>query len=97
MLIKIADFARERGIERDTISKWIRRHPEVACQIIKFGRDNAIDTESSGYQILLEQYPLPAPVPEQPRIEDLQEEIIQLQQEVIRLKSRGLIARICNR
>lgn len=95
MLVKIKDFAQERKVDRDTIGKWIRRHPEVACQIIKYGRDNAIDTGSSGYQMLEEQYPIPEQG--QPRIEDLQKEIIELQQEVIRLKSRGLIDRIRNR
>ena len=60
--VSITDFAEARGLDRNTINTWIRRHPEVENECEIQGRDRCIHTNSPAYKILEEQYPLPKPV-----------------------------------
>lgn len=55
------DFAKQRGISRDTITQYIRRHPEL------FGGHTEVDGKSlvldqEAEKILNEKYPLHSPV-----------------------------------
>lgn len=57
----MADFARQRGVERDTISQYIRRHPELFDEHIKVeGKNLFLDDVAE--RLLDEKYPLPRPI-----------------------------------
>ena len=60
--ISIRDFAKSRQQDNDTVTTWIRRHPEVdaCCQVQ--GKDKYVDMDSEGFNLLEKQYPLPSPV-----------------------------------
>lgn len=62
MLISIAKFAEERGLDKDTVNAYIRNHEEIACELKKDGKNNAIETDSPAYKMLEEKYPLKAQV-----------------------------------
>lgn len=57
MFIKISDFARERGVKRDTINAYIRKHPEIESETTTKGKDKFIDNESAAYKELNQKYP----------------------------------------
>lgn len=98
MMIKIADFANNRGINPGTVHKWISRTAEVRQDVGKHGRDKVIDTASKGYALLDAKYPKAVTVPTDLQdIEVLQSQIRELEAEVDRLKHRGLMDRIRNR
>lgn len=87
MIVIITEFAREREVEPDTVTTFIRRHPEIQKDIIQKGKKSAIDTESEGYEALEKQYPLPKPIQV---IEDTEsrKELIQTQKLVIQLQNK---------
>lgn len=57
MNISIAEFAAERNQDRDTVTAWIRKHPDVDAATFKKGRDKFINTECEEYKQLDKQYP----------------------------------------
>ncbi len=87
MVTTITDFARERNVEPDTVTTYIRRHPEIQKFIITKGKKSAIDTLSDGYQMLEEQYPYPKPIQV---VEDTesQKKLIKAQELIIQLQER---------
>lgn len=87
MFITISDFARERGLDRDTVNAWIRNHEEVNKACGKSGKEKTIDVNSKAYQLLEKQYPLPAPIH---IIEDTEsrQKLIKLQEAYIQLQAK---------
>ena len=60
--LSIRDFAASRQQDNDTVTTWIRRHPEVdACCKVQ-GKDKYINVDSEGFKLLEKQYPLPRPI-----------------------------------
>lgn len=58
MRITISDFALERDVDRDTVTAYIRNHPEIKKDVSRQGKNAVIDTDSEGYSILDKQYAL---------------------------------------
>lgn len=58
--MNISDFARERNIEPQAVTRYINRHPEIKKHTSKVGR--SVDLHPEALQILEEVYPLPKPV-----------------------------------
>lgn len=59
MLVSIRDFADNRNVKSDTVSAYIRKHPEIAKDVMQQGKFSFIDTESDGYELLEKKYKLP--------------------------------------
>lgn len=87
MLITIAEFAQQRGLETDTVATYVRRHESIQADSFKKGRLLALDTESDGYKELAKQYPLPQPVQV---IEDTEsrQKLIKAQEAIIQLQGK---------
>ena len=87
MLVSITDFATERGVDRDTVNAYLRKHPEIKEETRREGKNVVIDTDSKAYEALNKQYPLPAPVEV---IEDTEsrQQLIQAQQLIIQLQQQ---------
>lgn len=83
----ITEFANERNQDRDTVGRWIRRHPEVDKCFFKDGKEKYIDTESEGYALLDKQYPYPKPIQ---IIEDTEsrEQLLRAQSFIIELQEQ---------
>jgi len=61
MLVSISDFARERGIEPQAVSRWINRHEELQKHLIEQGQKKLFERDGELYKILEEKYPYPKP------------------------------------
>lgn len=87
MLITIAEFAQQRGLETDTVATYVRRHESIQNDTFKKGRLLALDTDSDGYKELDKQYPLPHPVQV---IEDTEsrQKLIKAQEAIIQLQGK---------
>lgn len=89
MLISIADFARSRGQEKNTVNMYLRRHPEIQKETVKRGKSRYLDTESAAFKMLESIYPLPKPVEiiedteARRQLIDAQQMIIKLQQQLV--------------
>lgn len=60
-MLKLSSFAEERNIDKDTISQYIRRHPEMFDGHTKIeGKIMYLDDAAVG--LLEEKYPLPKPI-----------------------------------
>lgn len=89
MLITIAEFAKSRNVDRDTVNAFIRNHSEIKKQTQKQGKNIVIDTECEAFALLDKQYPLPTPVQ---IIEDTEsrQKLIKAQELIIQLQSKLL-------
>lgn len=58
--MNISDFARARNVEPQTVSRYIKRHPEIEKLTIKNGKKVELTAEAE--ELLDEIYPLPRPV-----------------------------------
>lgn len=87
MLISVAEFAINRGQDRDTVNAYIRNHPEIQEETIRKGKSRYLDTETKAYQALDKKYPLPKPVEV---IEDTEarHQLVEAQQLIIRLQQQ---------
>ena len=61
MLVSISDFARERGIEPQAVSRWLSRHEELQKHLIEQGQKKLFERDGELYKILEEKYPNPKP------------------------------------
>ena len=85
--LSIREFAASRQQDNDTVTTWIRRHPEVdACCKVQ-GKDKYVDMDSDGFKLLEKQYPLPRPIEV---IEDKESRaaLIKAQQVIIQLQEQ---------
>lgn len=91
MIITIAEFARERNVDRVAVNAWIRNHPNIDKVCQKKGKEKIIDTLLDEYKELEKQYPLPKPVEV---IEDTEsrKKLIQAQELIIQMKDKLLDA-----
>lgn len=93
-LVNISDFAVSRGVDRDTVTAYIRNHPEIQACTTRNGKNLAIDLDSTGYALLEKQYPLPQLIQVvqdeelKERVHELQERLLQSQQTIITLQSK---------
>lgn len=89
--MKIVDFAKQRGADPDTITRYIKRHPELFEGHLSFD-GNKMVVDDIAVKILEEKYPLPAPVE---IIKDTrsQELLIQEQQKVAALQEQLMALR----
>ncbi len=87
MLISIKDFSEERNIDNDTVSAYLRNHPEIKQHTKRVRKNIVIDTESEAYALLEKQYPLPQMVQV---VEDTEsrEKLIQAQELIIQLQKK---------
>ncbi len=84
-MLKLSDFAKERGIARDTITQYIRRNSEMFENHTELdGKWLMIDEEAE--RILSKKYPLPV----QLVLEDKESrtKLIQAQETIIQLQSQ---------
>jgi DNA repair exonuclease SbcCD ATPase subunit len=83
-MITVKEFAKQRNIDPDTVTAWIRRHPEVDKDLIRHGKNILIPPYSTALEALEKKYPLPQPIQ---IIEDTesQKQLIKSQQENIEL------------
>ena len=59
--MKISDFARERNVEPQAVSRYISRHPEIQS-VCKQENGRIVDLSPEAEALLAEQYPLPKPI-----------------------------------
>lgn len=59
--MNITEFAKGRNIDRNAVSMYIRRHPELFEEHVKTVGKN-VEIDDFAYQILDKKYPLPSPV-----------------------------------
>lgn len=87
MLITVSDFSLERNVDRDTVTAYIRNHPEIQKYILKQGKHSVIDTESEAYDLLNKQYPIPKLVQ---ILEDTEsrQKLIKAQEMIIQLQNK---------
>ena len=96
MLVSITDFASERGVDRDTVNAYLRKHPEIKEETRRDGKNVVIDTNSKAYELLDKQYPLPSPVEivedteSRKQMIQAQQLIIQLQQQIVDMQQQLL-------
>lgn len=92
--MKIVDFAKQRGADPDTITRYIKRHPEPFVGHLSFD-GNKMVVDDIAVKLLEEKYPLPAPVEvikdtksqelliiEQKKVQELQERLMTLQEQL---------------
>lgn len=87
--MKVIDFANARGLNPDTVVKYINRHKEdFAGHTSMIG--NTVTVDEYGLKLLSLKYPLPTPAE---RVTDAQtrEELIKAQQEIIETQRRMLL------
>lgn len=60
--ISFGEYAEQRNISANTLSAYVKKHPEIEKDVKHVGKKAYIALESEGYKLLDEQYPLPAPV-----------------------------------
>lgn len=59
--MKIKEFAESRGVEKDTVLRYIKRHPEAFDGHTRLS-GNRLEVDAAALEILEKQYPLPRPV-----------------------------------
>lgn len=92
--MKVVDFAKQRGTDPDTITRYIKRHPEPFEGHTSFD-GNKMVVDDIALKLLEEKYPLPAPVEvikdtksqelliiEQKKVQELQERLMTLQNQL---------------
>lgn len=84
--MRIVDFAKQRGADPDTITRYMKRHPEPFEGHISFD-GNKMVVDEVAVKVLEEKYPLPAPV-EVIKDTRSQELLIQEQQKVAALQEQ---------
>lgn len=93
--MNIAEFAAARGIQTQTVAKYIRMHPEIGEHVTDSGSGKQLGDEA--IRLLEKKYPLPAPVhvingiPEAEHLQaiaDKDAEIQKLQRAMIDLQNR---------
>lgn len=62
MLINITNFAKERNVEPQAVSKYLARHTELEELTSLNGKERLIDTDNELFKQLEKAYPLPEPV-----------------------------------
>ena len=93
--MNIAEFAASRGLQTQTVAKYIRMHPEIAKHVTDSGSGKQLGDEA--IRLLEKKYPLPEPVhvvngvPETEHLQaiaDKDAEIQKLQRAMIDLQNR---------
>lgn len=93
--MNIAEFAAARGVQTQTVAKYIRMHPEISEHVTDSGSGKQLGAEA--IRLLEKKYPLPAPVhivngiPEAEHLQaiaDKDAEIQKLQRAMIDLQNR---------
>lgn len=98
MKMNITDFCKGReNCERNAVSAYIRRHPELFEKHTKHSGKNLL-LDAVAIELLSEKYPLPRPVEvvedreAQKKIMQLQEVIIKLQAQQAELQAKAALA-----
>lgn len=92
--MNITEFAASRGVRRETVSIYIKRHPEISAHVTKSGNESVLDDEA--VSMLAEQYPVPAPVPviedaeARAEVERLRSLLMQAQARIIELQDQQI-------
>lgn len=60
--ISFGEYAEQRNISTNTLSAYVKKHPEIDKHIKHIGKKAYIPLDSEGYELLDKQYPLPQPV-----------------------------------
>ena len=99
-LTRLADFAANRGIDRNAVTQYVRYHPEIFSEhIVEYKR--SLYGDKTAMKALDKKYPLPKPVEiiKDPEADELRRQVIKLQEkqlayqeQIIALNERAIKA-----
>ena len=83
-LVRLADFAKERNVDRNLVTQYVRYHPEIfEGHITEYKR--SLYGDDIALKALDEKYPLPKPVEviKDPEADNLRRQVIALQEQLL--------------
>lgn len=83
-LVRLADFAKERNVDRNLVTQYVRYHPEIfEGHTTEYRR--SLYGDEIAMKALEEKYPLPKPVEviKDPEADDLRRQVIALQEQLL--------------
>lgn len=81
--MKLKDFAAQRNVDKNTIQRYISRHPEFDNHVKHVG--NALELDDAAIEMLDAKYPLPSPV-EVVVDHAARDELVKTQKELLAMK-----------